>query len=136
MRSVVGFVAFLALLGVSMAIAFGIVRFCASMFATPDIYTWEFAYVSESPNAHRFHYTAQCKALQRTTYEIETLSVDDAEDYGYEPCSLCLKASVKDKWDDAAGLVFIPVSCLIFWLINKIDQFSKKYKLQNPIVRR
>lgn len=119
-----------------MAIAFGIVRFCASMFATPNTYTWEFAYVSESPNAHRFHYTERCKALQRTTYEIETLSVDDAEDYGYEPCSLCLKESARTKWDEAAGLVFIPVSCLIFWIINKIDHFSKKYKLQNPIVRR
>lgn len=136
MRSFVGFIAFFALLGVSMAIALGIVRVCASIFATPDIYTWEIAYVSESPNAHLFHYTAQCKTLLRTTYEIETLSVDEAEDYGYEPCSLCLKESARTKWDEATGLVFIPVSCLLFWLINKIDQFSEKYKLQNPIIRR
>ena len=136
MKSVVGFIAFFALLGGSMAIALGIVRFCASMFASPDIYTWEFAYVSESPNAHRFHYTEQCKALRRTNCKIETLSVDEAADYDYEPCSLCMKESVREKWDDVAGLVFIPVSCLMFWLINKIDQISKKYKLRNPIVKR
>lgn len=119
-----------------MGISLGIVRFCASMFATPDLYTWEFAYVSESPNAHRFHYTDQCRALQRTTYEIETLSVDEAVDYDYEPCSLCLKKSTQEKWDDAAGLFFIPVSCLIFWMIDKLDKFTKKYKLRSPIVRR
>ncbi len=136
MKSVVGFIAFFAVLAVSMGIALWIVRMCASIFATPDSSTWEFAYVSESPNAHRYHYSEQCNALRRTTYDIETLSVDEAEDYDYEPCSLCLKESVREKWDDAAGLVFIPVSCLLFGLINKIEQFSKKYKLRNPIVKR
>lgn len=136
MKSVVGFIAFFAVLAVSMGIALWIVRMCASIFATPDSSTWEFAYVSESPNAHRYNYSEQCNALRRTTYDIETLSVDEAEDYDYEPCSLCLKESVREKWDDAAGLVFIPVSCLLFGLINKIEQFSKKYKLRNPIVKR
>lgn len=135
MKSVVGFIAVFAVLAVSMGIALRIVRMCASIFATPDSSTWEFAYVSESPNAHRYHYSEQCNALRRTTYDIETLSVDEAEDYDYEPCSLCLKESVREKWDDAAGLVFIPVSCLLFGLINKIEQFSKKYKLRNPIVK-
>lgn len=74
--------------------------------------------------------------LRRTTYDIEMLSVDEAEDYEYEPCGLCLKESVREQWDDAAGVVFIPVSCLLFGLINKIDQFNKKYKLRNPIVKR
>lgn len=136
MKSVVGFIAFFAVLAVCMGIALWIVRMCASIFATPDSSTWESAYVSESPNAHRYHYSEQCNALRRTTYDIETLSVDEAEDYDYEPCSLCLKESVREKWDDAAGLVFIPVSCLLFGLINKIEQFSKKYKLRNPIVKR
>ena len=117
-------------------ITFGIVRFCAARFATPDPSTWEFAYVSESPNAHRYHYSEHCKALRRTTYDIEMLSVDEAEDYEYEPCGLCLKESVREQWDDAAGVVFIPVSCLLFGLINKIDQFNKKYKLRNQIVKR
>ena len=31
--------------------------------------------ISERPNAHCFRDTAQCKALQRITYEIEALSV-------------------------------------------------------------
>lgn len=136
MKSVVGFIAAISILAVSMGIALWIVRICASIFATPDSSTWEFAYVSESPNAHRYHYSEQCNALRRTTYDIETLSVDEAEDYDYEPCGLCLKESAREKWDDAAGLVFIPVSCLLFGLINKIEQFSKKYKLRNPIVKR
>ncbi len=136
MKSVVEYIACLSILAGSMGIALGIVRLCASIFATPDSSTWEFAYVSESPNAHRYHYSELCNALRRTTYDIKTLSVDEAEDYDYEPCSLCLKESVREKWDDAAGLVFIPVSCWIFGLINKIDQFSKKYRLRNPIVKR
>lgn len=135
-KNILGFLSFFAVLAGSMAIALWIVRLFASIFATPDSSTWEFAYVSESPNAHRYHYSEQCNALRRTTYDIETLSVDEAEDYDYEPCSLCLKESVREKWDDAAGLVFIPVSCLLFGLINKIEQFSKKYKLRNPIVKR
>lgn len=135
MKSVVGFITAISILAASMGIALWIVRLCASIFATPDSSTWEFAYVSESPNAHRYHYSEQCNALRRTTYDIEILSVDEAEDYDYEPCSLCLKESVREKWDDAAGLVFIPVSCLLFGLINKIEQFSKKYKLRNPIVK-
>lgn len=127
---------FVAFLGGSMGIALGTVRLCAILFATPDSSTWDFAYVSESPNAHRYHYSEQCNALRRTTYNIRTLTMDEVEDYDYEPCNLCLKESVRKKWDDAAGLVFIPVSCLIFGLINKIEQFSKKYKLRNPIVKR
>lgn len=119
----------------STIIPFGIVRFCAAHFATPDPSTWEFAYVSESPNARCYHYSEDCKALSRTSYDIETLSVDEAEIY-YEPCSFCLKESVREKWDDAIGLLFIPVSCLIYWLINKIDLFQKKYKFRNPIVKR
>lgn len=136
MKSVVGFIAFFAILAGSMAIALWVVRLCANIFATPDSSTWEYAYVSESPNAHRYHYSEHCKALRRTTYDIKMLSVDEAEDYEYEPCGLCLKESVRKQWDDAAGLVFIPVSCLLFGLINKIEQFSKKYKLRNPIVKR
>lgn len=130
MKSVVEFIAFFAVLAGSMAIALWVVRLCVSMFATPDSSTWEFAYVSESPNAYCYHYSEQCNALRRTTYDIETLSVDEAEDYDYEPCGLCLKESVREKWDDAAGWLFIPVSCVIFGLINKIEQFSKKYKLE------
>lgn len=136
MKSIVEYIAFFTLLGGSMAIAFVIVRFCASLFASPDTSSWEIVYVSESPNAHRYHYSEQCDALRRNTYEIENLSVDEAELYDYEPCAICLKESARTKWDEAVGLVFIPVSCLIFWLINKIDQLSKKYKLQNPIVKR
>lgn len=136
MKGVVEFIAFFAVLAGSATIALWVVGLCAGIFATPDSSTWEFAYVSESHNAHRYHYSEQCNALRRTTYNIETLSVDEAEDYGYEPCSLCLKESVREKWDDAAGLVFIPVSCLIFGLINKIERLRKKYKLRNPIVKR
>ena len=136
MKSLVEFIIGFALLGVSAIVALGIVRFCANIFATPDTDTWEFAYVSESPNARHFHYSEECKALRRTTYEIEILSVDEAEDYEYEPCSLCLKESAREKWDDVADIIFIPVSCLIVGLINKIEQFNKKYKLRNPIVKR
>lgn len=135
MKDFVGFVSFLAFLAGSVFIAFGIVRFCAAHFATPDPSTWEFAYVSESPNARCYHYSEDCKALRRTSYDIETLSIDEAEKY-YEPCSICLKESVRRQWDDAVGLLFIPVSCLIYWLINKIDIFNKKYKFRNPIVKR
>lgn len=127
---------FVSLLIGSAFLSYGIVRFCAACFATSDPTTWEVAYVSESPNAHRYHYSEHCKALTRTTYNIEMLSVDEAEDYEYEPCGLCLKESVRKQWDDAAGVVFIPVSCLLFGLINKIDQFNKKCKLRNPIVKR
>lgn len=135
-KTVLEFVAFFALIAGSMAFAVGTTRCCASRFASPDTSTWEFAYVSESPNARCYHYSEQCKALRRTTYEIETLSVDEAEDYDYEPCSLCLKESVREKWDDAAGVIFIPVSCLLFGLVNKIGRFRKKYKFRNPIVKK
>ncbi len=127
---------FLAFLAGSMLISFGIVRFCAMNFATPDPSTWEFAYVSESPNARCYHYSEDCKALRRTYYDIETLSVDEAEDYDYEPCSFCLKESAHKKWDNAIGFLFMPVSCLMYWLINKIGLFNKKYKFRNPIVKR
>lgn len=127
---------FASLLIGSAFISFGIVRFCAARFATPDPTTWEFAYVSESPNARCFHYSEDCRALGRTTYEIEAFSVDEAEGYGYEPCALCLKGSVREKWNDAAGLLFIPVSCLLFGLVNKMNQLCKKYKLRTPIVER
>lgn len=136
MKSMVEFILFFAFLGVSMAVTFGIVRYCAVLFATPDTSTWEFAYVSESPNAHRYHYSMDCKALRNTSYDIETLSVNEAEDYDYQPCGLCLKKSIRYQWDDAVGLLFIPVSCLIYGLINKINQFHKKYKLRTPIIRR
>lgn len=119
-----------------MAIALGIVRFCAGKFATPDSSAWEFAYVSGSPNAHRYHYSEDCKALRKTSYGIETLSVEDAEDHDYEPCKLCLKETVSKQWDYAAVILFIPISCLIFGLIEKISQFHKKYKFRNPIVER
>lgn len=135
-RNAVEFIAFFVFLIGSGVIALGIVRFCAAHFATPDSSTWEYAYVSESPNAHRYHYSEQCNALQRTTFDIEVMSVDEAEDYDYEPCSLCLKESVGEQWDDAAGFLFIPVSCFIYWIINKIDLFHKKYKFRSPIVRR
>ena len=136
MKSIVGFILFFAFLAGSMAIALWIVRSCASIFATPNANTWEYAYISESPNAHRFHYSEDCMSLRHSIYNIEMLTVDDAENYGYKPCRLCLKQSVREKWDDAAGLVFIPVSCFIFWMLNKIDQFHKRYQFRNPIVKR
>ena len=136
MKHIIGLILYFAFLGVSMAISFGIVRYCAVLFATPDTSVWEFAYVSESPNAHRYHYSKDCKALRKTSYDIETLSVSEAEDYDYQPCNLCLEKSIRYQWDDAVGLFFIPVSCLIYGLINRIDQFCKKYKLRTPIIRR
>lgn len=136
MKTVIGFIAVIAFYGVIMAISLGIVRFFAGMFAEPNVYRWEIAYVSESPNARCFHYTEQCKALRHTTYEIESLSVDDAEDCGYEPCSLCLKESARKNWDDAAEFVFFPVIGLILLLIHKIDKFSKKYQFRSPIAKR
>lgn len=135
MKDVLGFILFFVFLGISWAISLGIVQYCAVLFATPDTSTWEFAYVSESPNAYSYHYSDDCKALRKTSYDIETLSVNDAEFYEYEPCRLCLKKSIRYQWDDTAGLIFIPISCLIYALINKIILISKKYKLRNPIVR-
>lgn len=120
----------------SMYISLMSLRFCAARFASPDTSTWEFAYVSESPNAHSYHYSENCKALRNTSYNIETLSIEEAEDYDYVPCNICLKESARYQWDDAVGLLFIPVSCMIYWLINKIDLFHKKYKFRNPIVKR
>lgn len=136
MKTVIGFIAYFAFLAGSMAIALGIVRLCASLFATPDSSTWEYVYVSESPNAYSYHCSENCKALRKTSYDIEILPVEKAEDYGYEPCKLCLKESVRKQWDDAVGLVLFPVCLVLYWLISKIDQFSKKYKLRNPIVKR
>lgn len=136
MKSVLEFIAFFGIIVCCMGISLWIVRLCAGAFATPEPDTWEFAYVSESPNAHCYHYSKHCISLRRTNYEIERLSVDEAEDYDYEPCKLCLRESAKEKWDDAAGLVFIPISCLVFWLIDKFFQFRKKYKLRSPIVKK
>ena len=136
MKKVVGVILFFAFLGVSMTISFGIVRYCAVLFATPNTSVWEFAYVSESPNAHKYHYSEDCKALRKTPYDIEMLSVREAEDYDYQPCNLCLEKLTRYQWDDAVGLFFIPVSCLILCLIDKIDQFRKKYKFHTPIIRR
>lgn len=136
MKDFVGFITFLAFIGSSMFIAIGIARICATLFATPDTSTWEFAYVSESPNAHSFHYSEDCNALRKTTYDIELMSVEEAEDYDYEPCRLCLKESKRKQWDDASVVLFFPVSCLVYWLINKIDRFRKEYKFRNPIVKR
>lgn len=136
MKSIIGFIAFCAILTGSAFIPFWIVRFCAVHFAVPDPTTWEFAYISESPNARCYHYSEDCKALRRTSYDIEMLSVDEAEDYDYEPCNICLKESVQKKWDDVACLLIFPLFCLLFALVNKIDQFNKKYKLRNPIVKR
>lgn len=136
MRSIVGFIAFFAFLASSMAIALGIVRLGASIFATPNPNLWEFVYVSDSPNAHRYHYSNNCKALSKTSYNIELLTIEEAEDYDYEPCKLCLEASVSHQWDEAAGILFFPVSCLVYWLINATHKFCKKYKFRNPIVRR
>lgn len=135
-QTILTHLAFLCCLGLSVFISFQIVRVCAALFATPDASTWEFAYVSESPNAYSFHYSENCNALRKTTYDIELMSVEEAEDYDYEPCRLCLKESKRKQWDDAAGVLFIPVSCLIFWLINKIGRFHKEYKFRNPIIKR
>ena len=133
MKDVVAGVVFFAVLIVSAAISIWGLSLCASTFATPDSSTWESAYVSESPNAHSYHYSEHCKALMRTTYDIKRLSVDEAEFYEYMPCSLCLKESVRHQWDGWAGLVSIPVGCLLLGLVEKIN---KKYKFRNPIVKR
>ena len=125
MKDVVAGVVLIAILVVSAVITFWGVRLCANTFATPDSSTWESAYVSESPNAYSYHYSEHCKALMRTTYDIKRLSVDEAESYEYMPCGLCLKESVRYKWDDWAGLFSIPVGCLLLGLVEKID---KKYK--------
>ena len=34
----------------------GIARLCASVFAEPNLYSWDFVYVSQSPNAHCYHH--------------------------------------------------------------------------------
>lgn len=136
MRKLLVVVLYMALLAGSTFLPFGIVRFCAARFATPKPYMWELTYVSESPNAYCYHYSEDCKALRRTTYDIKFLSVDEAEDCGYEPCSLCLKESVRKQWDDAACLLIFPVSCFIYWVINEIERFHKRYRFRNPIEKR
>lgn len=135
-RTIFHILSFFAFLVCSVIISLGMVRFCAARFAKPDPNTWEYAYVSESPNAHRYHYSEQCKALSRTVYDIEELSVDEAEFYEYEPCGICLKESTRRRWDGVVGFLAFPVGWLLYWLIIKVECVCKKYKLRNPIVRR
>lgn len=136
MKNFVGFIFFFTILGGSGAAAFGIVRMCAVLFANPDSSSWEYAFVSESPRAYSYHYSEDCKALRKTEYDIIASSVEEAEDFGYEPCSLCLKESVRYMWDDWACALVFPILCLILWIINKIERFHKLYKLRNPVVKR
>lgn len=136
MRKLLVVVLYMALLAGSTFLPFGIVRFCAARFATPKPYMWELTYVSESPNAYCYHYSEDCKALRRTTYDIDVLLVDEAEELGYEPCSMCLRESVRKEWDGFACLLMLLVGLLIFWMICKVDRFHREYKFRSPIEKR
>ena len=128
MKSILGCLAFVLFVAVSMFISHCIVRFSAKTFAEPDYTKWEEVYVSESPNAHRFHCSSDCKALKKTSYNIELLTVEEAEVEGFEPCQLCLKESCQHQWDEWVVFIFIPVSCLVYFLLGKVWKFIKKYK--------
>lgn len=121
-------------------ISFQIPQFAASHFAVPNSSTWEFAYVSESPNAHCYHYSEDCTTLQNTLYNIEMLTVENAENLDYEPCKVCLKEAVCYQWNDVSCFLFIPISWLLFLLINllikKQEHLTKTFKLRNPLVKR
>lgn len=123
-------------MAISLATSLWVVRFCAASFAHPDASKWEYAYVSESPHAYRFHYSRECDALRRTSYEVDALSPKEAESHDYTPCKLCLKNSVRYQWDDWAIFLFFPIFGLFVMLIGKMDKFIQSYKFQSPIVRR
>lgn len=43
----------------------------------------------------------------------------------------CFNADA-DKWTDWTGLLFLPVSCLVFWLARKIEGIVKRRRKNNP----
>lgn len=127
---------FLFWIGSSTFLSFQIVRFCASTFAEPDSYSWEYAYVSESPNAKCYHKEEDCKYLKSTKYDIVFLSVDEAEDYDLAPCKHCLKNSVKYQYDEFGCILITPVAAVLLWLISKLEKLFKSYTLRSPIIKR
>lgn len=75
-----------ALFGVSK-----IVQAYSSQAAAPthNKSTYNVAFVSESPNARKYHLSEDCPFLKRTVYPIRQTSIDEAESYGYDLCKYC-----------------------------------------------
>lgn len=127
---------FALILAIDVFISISIVRVIAIFFAEPNSYSWEFAYVSESPNATKYHESRDCKYLKQTSYKIELMSVEEAEDEELQPCKHCLKTSVSKQFDEYSALLMLPVFCLLLWGLEKIDKLLKEYTLRNPIVKK
>ncbi len=126
----------LTFIGGCTGLAFWIIRFCAVSFIKPDPHMWEITFVSESPDAYCYHYSKVCKALSRTTYDIDAMSVEDAEEYDYKPCKLCLEESVRYELDDWGCLLIFPIILVSSVFLNELDKLCRKYKFRNPIVKR
>lgn len=46
-------------------------------------------YICTGPQSHAYHTDRHCKGLDRCSGDIETVSVDEAEDMGRHPCGFC-----------------------------------------------
>lgn len=135
-KNVLKFIGIALVIVLSGLIAAHVPRMVASNFASADYVFWENCYISESPNATKFHYSPSCRYLRLSEYEVEVYDIYEAEDMGFEPCKSCLKQSAKYQYDVFAPFLFIPVTIFMFWLIFRVANISTKYKLRNPIVKR
>lgn len=106
----------------------GIARLCASVFAEPNLYSWDFVYVSQSPNAHCYHHDLKCEGLRQSKYEIDNILLSEAEDMGRRPCTYCLEKDKLHQFDDAAPYLIMPVialMCLPFIIYDRIRARKK-----------
>ena len=127
-KNVLAVLAFFLWLGLSAFISSQLVRACAVTFATPNSHYWEIAYASESPNAKCYHKDEDCKYLKNTRYDIDILSVEEAEEFALIPCKHCLKNSVRYQYDEIGALLIAPIAGFLLWIIHKLEIFSHSLK--------
>lgn len=118
-------------------LSLGSVRLCAKIFAEPKPWMWEAAYVSHSPNAKCYHYSDHCNSLVNTSYQIDIVTVSEAEDdLGRCACKLCIEESRKHSYDKAVWYLYTPMLILLIGTLALIEKFTKKYTLRNPIIKK
>lgn len=136
MKDILNWAGAIGLIVLSVLISFCIVRFVASHFAKPKPWQWEYAYVLDSPNIRSYHYSDGCKYIKKSIYDIVEIPRVEAEEEELQPCTYCLKDSIKNEYDDYAMVIFFPVILLIVWLYSRIEKFFKTYKFQSPLTKK
>ena len=61
----------------------------SSLYSTPS--SSDFVYICTGPYSTRYHESEDCISLSRCSEDIEELSLEEAEEQGYEPCKRCFE---------------------------------------------